>query len=930
MTTSAASESPLAQLLSRLVGYLLPGVYFLVTVSFYLRTYDSAQIKITLTQIGCSLVILLWLAQLAAERRWPFERKDLPLLAPFLAVLGSGVLSFLQSSFVAGSVDEFLRRVLYAFMGLIVILEFRGWDRHRRLLRWLLAAFGVCVFYGFIQYFDTRLFPPGQGIGLDPFVWRHAFGLRPFSTFGNPNFYGNFLVIITPILLAVYLRSGGQIFRPYVLTALMVLVVYCADRLFTGAFGGVTAASRGWVQAGLVLSVVLALGLVWWKTPTAAASGMLLFFGAMFVNLYATETKGAWLGFLAALSFTTLLVGFFFGGTHARQVARRLLAVVLVTVALGALVVGYYARRRFQSVSFRVFTWIATWEMIREQPILGTGIGSFKWAYPAYRRPEIILVEAKSNTETDHAEDEYLEIWYDEGALGFGIFLWLVLTVSWLGVKALNRLTLQDPRGPPVSAAGYGERAYSLLAYLGAWWGALSHWFVDVSVRFVSSGIYSLLLPGLVASLVRQESVPLRQDAPSPVDRWIRGAVAVFWTAVFLSLDIKLPVCLLLGGALWLLGEALELRLVPEASPAPSGAALTGEAVEKDLRRQPPWVFLAFLLLAGAGAYGYNVFRNFFMGDINHNLAIFFSKQGVWAKSPEFDSAVANFPPDMQKQYREVGGALEHYERVVQLNPFFPMARYFIGNVYNDWGSSFHARGLEARQRGDMGSAVAMKEKAEQTWRKALETYDRLKKFAPNYVQTHHQVGLVYLKLGDMEKSWGNEAKCQEYWDLALKHFRLYRNLDPVFPPNHYRMAYIHFSRGEYDKAEEAYKGALPYNSENVVRRYYPERNVETHINLGRMFYILLVNRNPGRAVLPAEAEEFKKAVAHYQAALEESADTTAEKEKWTFESMKGLAILYSRANVQDKAVDLWQRLRAMRPDDPDVRSVFQQPPAKK
>ncbi|HRY30302.1 MAG TPA: hypothetical protein P5079_09740, partial [Elusimicrobiota bacterium] len=183
-------ESPLAALFSRLVAYFLPVTYFLITVSFYLKTYDSAQIKITLTQIGCTAVILFWFCQLVLERRWPFEKKDLPLIAPFLAFFTSGVVSFLQSSFQQGSVEEFIRRVLYCFMGVIVISDFRGWDRHRRLLRWLLAAFGVVVFYGFVQYFDTRLFPAGQGVGIDPFVWRYAFGLRVFSSFGNPNFYG--------------------------------------------------------------------------------------------------------------------------------------------------------------------------------------------------------------------------------------------------------------------------------------------------------------------------------------------------------------------------------------------------------------------------------------------------------------------------------------------------------------------------------------------------------------------------------------------------------------------------------------------------------------------------------------------------------------------------------------------------------------------
>jgi hypothetical protein len=45
---------------SRLVAFSLPLTYFLVSISFYLRTYDSAQIKITLTQAGCGMVVLFW------------------------------------------------------------------------------------------------------------------------------------------------------------------------------------------------------------------------------------------------------------------------------------------------------------------------------------------------------------------------------------------------------------------------------------------------------------------------------------------------------------------------------------------------------------------------------------------------------------------------------------------------------------------------------------------------------------------------------------------------------------------------------------------------------------------------------------------------------------------------------------------------------
>jgi tetratricopeptide (TPR) repeat protein len=875
--------------------------YFLVTVSFYLKTYDSAQIKITLTQAGLSLVILFWLIQLVLEKRWPFERKDIWILAPFLAILLSGVVSYTQASLPLGSLEEFIRRVLYAFMAVIVIVEFRGWDRHRRLLRWLLAAFAVVVFYGLVQFFDTRLFPPGAGVGLDPFVWRQAFGQRIFSSFGNPNFYGNFLVIVTPILLGIYLRSGGHLLRPYLMLVALVPTVYLMDKLCLTTFGSLDVGDRLWVQLGLVLSVVALAALVWWKVPRVGASGMLLFFGGMFVTLYATETKGAWMGFLAALSTTTVLASLFLTRPEAQRTVRVVLLLMAVTAVLGLATVGYYARNRIQSVSFRVFTWISTWEMIREQPWLGTGIGSFKWIYPAYRRPEIILLEGKSNTETDHAEDEYLEIWFDEGAVGFGLFLWLVLTVSLLGVRALSRLARAPPT--PNISDRLAERRHLLVVYLGSWWGALIHWFVDVSVRFVSSGIYSFLLPGLVASLVRNGRMPARQDALHPWDFRIRLGLTLFWGGFFLCLGIPAINVLAVTILLWLLGELLEFRLAENVTnPEPGSSFLRPGFLQ----------LLVVVLLVGLWGWGFQKIHGYFEADLKHNMGIFFSRGQIWAKAPEFEGALTNLPLDIKKKYEELGGAIEHYEEVLRLNSAFPMARYFIGNVYSDWGSMFYGRAIEARNRGDVTGAEGFKKQAEQKWEKALQAYDKLKEFAPNYVQTHHQVGLVYLKQGDLELAWGNKEKNEAQWEKALHHFRIYQKLDPVFPPNYYQIAYIYYRQGNYEEAEKVYQGALRYNTKNVVNRISAERNVETYTHLGKLLY----TKGPQGTL---------KSMTYFQSALTEAEKLSdADRRRWGLESAKALATIHAQLNNPAQANSYWERARAYNPQDPDVLRVFQ------
>jgi hypothetical protein len=228
------------------------------------------------------------------------------------------------------------------------------------------------------------LFPPGlTKVGLDPFIWRQAFGLRVFSSFGNPNFYGNFLVIITPILIALFYRSGGKTFRPFFLMALLVPVVIPYGQTFANYFGGITAQNQLWVTFGLIGCLLAVLGLIWWKSPSASASGMMIFLGATFINLYSTETKGAWVGFVAALVATRPSSRAIFGGEKSAPAYRGSDACFVRCRRSRALaVVRHYANQRKQSVDFRVFTWIATWDMIRTQPWLGTGIGSFQMGLP--------------------------------------------------------------------------------------------------------------------------------------------------------------------------------------------------------------------------------------------------------------------------------------------------------------------------------------------------------------------------------------------------------------------------------------------------------------------------------------------------------------------------------------------------------------------
>ena len=88
------------------------------------------------------------------------------------------------------------------------------------------------------------------------------------------------------------------------------------------------------------------------------------------------------------------------------------------------------------------------------------------------------------------------------------------------------------------------------------------------------------------------------------------------------------------------------------------------------------------VLILAACAWSYLLFRGFFIADLHHNRAIFHSKRAEWEQ------------------------ALDNYRTVIRYNPFFMMAHYFMGNVYND-----------RQQEGD--------------WKRALSKYDDVKRLAP-------------------------------------------------------------------------------------------------------------------------------------------------------------------------------------------------------
>jgi len=724
---------------SSLIRFVTPLFYFLVAVAFYLRTYDSAQIKITITQIGGVVILYLILIKIIEENSWVFFADKNILTAPLVAFFVSAIVSYFRSPLVWASGMELIRRVAYFTLALTIMKEFNDRKSLDRLLKWVLAAAFVSAAYGIIQFLDGKFFPPNPEPGLDPFIWRQAFGNRIFSTFGNPNFFGDFLAVTSPLALAFFIKTK----KPY-------------------------------------------YGLLWL---------MIVF------NVIVTYSKGAWLGFTVGFASFCLIGLGYFAHFFGPQVKKKIFAGLGVVVLVGGFFIYKFSLERTDSLKFRLFTWLSCWEMINTHPLLGTGIGTFYVTYPAYRRPQIFFIEGKHNTESDHPENEYLEILYDEGIIGFGIFVWLIAVFVIGGFKALRYFTAPTD-GPP----DY-HRAYYIWGLLSALAGMLAHNAVCVSLRFVSSGVMLWFLIGSIGTLIINNPMPSQSSnqyllLPNPVPRAVRRAIQA----------------LLLIPAIWAINIFWGFF---------NADIYHNIAIFHSKRGDWPNA-LTYYNLVTRNNFGF-IMTHYFMGNVYNdrfNLQRDFHPE--WGDK-ETDEPWSGIMPGVKGRV-DPERSISKYEDVWRLAPNYVQSYHQAGLVHLKLGDYY-------RQKGDI-------ERAYKEWDRAIYKFERYHAIDPIFAQNYHRIAWIYIQKGELDKAE------ETYW-------RHIYTKDELFKPGSDEKEWVSQQMGHPAKTVpewcRTHKGIYHslFREDWGVRRN--NEYSETYFNLGNLYYL--------RHDLRKASEYYRKAV---------------------------------------------------------------------
>jgi O-antigen ligase/tetratricopeptide (TPR) repeat protein len=388
-----------------------------------LRPHPNWRPTWALALISAGLILVLFqtipLPQSVLERLAPSHAKILPLWntdQPGAASLGRwACISFAPEETRANLV----LLLAYGLLFFITVQRIRVIEDVERLLRWCAISVLCMAVFGLVQYLTAN----------GKFFWSYA---HPFSntfdgvkgSFTNRNHFANFLALgVGPLIW--WLLHAFRHMRPQIHGATAVPAPrhsFSRDPAPTGTIGHRCAALVGMVGwsgsdranrsnelktylIGLALAVVLFAGLM-----SLSRGGMAALFIAALVSTAlccpASAAAGRFLGILLAACViigTSLSI---FGLDH---VGRR-----LETLTSGGTEQNDWTGGRRN-------IWTYTANAIPDYLWLGAGAGSFNEVYPIYSDGAL-----NESVEFTHAENSYLQVFLETGAIGLGLALALI------------------------------------------------------------------------------------------------------------------------------------------------------------------------------------------------------------------------------------------------------------------------------------------------------------------------------------------------------------------------------------------------------------------------------------------------------------------------------------------------------------------------
>jgi len=371
--------------------------------------------KITLFRLVILTISIAWLLKWIEKNNLNLKQqsrgfcsliswlRSSPLNFPVVAFLLVNAISTLISVDIRISLVGIYKFYFWGFLSLIgySLLYFITVDNFSE------NRMGVLIEGLLIGSFPVAIYGICQRLGLEFLDWAGGPSrMRIWSTLGNSNFLGGYLIMIIPLALC-----------------LIVSTRYHSN-------------NRTLLSKSLLVVLIGLLGSC----------------------LVYTLSRGAWLGLLACLP----VWGFFIGKDSIRR-NRKWLTLALVACVLFPILLGpkwkieapvfKSGQEEMESVigraisitnlgepsiSARIEGWKSSLRMFKKRPLLGWGLDNFGTIYPQYITPKFVRSAGRDMLQS-YAHNEFLQVGTTMGIIGLITYVWLIVAFLKLLIHLLKK-----------------------------------------------------------------------------------------------------------------------------------------------------------------------------------------------------------------------------------------------------------------------------------------------------------------------------------------------------------------------------------------------------------------------------------------------------------------------------------------------------------
>jgi len=350
--------------------------------------------------------LMLWKLKMVSEEEVKIART--PLNLPVLAFMAICALSLLWSNSPMVSLLELPLFLAGPILYFIVANNIRDEHQINRLLTTLLIISSLLGIYGIFQY-----------NGIDFSFWKANVGRNQvFGLFGNVNYFAEYMIVPLPLAISLFFATRNRTHKILLLVGIL-------------AMGG-----------SLILTFTrgsyLAIGI--------SSIFMFLLYLTSRGKSFLKEHKKIFIFILALI----ILVTFLFVLPNPLNKPGTVISKIKGRISISQFTSGSSLKRREAIWGFTIL-------IIKDHPLLGSGLGTFKYNSLNYQAKFFDQGENRHLYPygiADKVHNEYLQLGAEIGILGLGIFLWLIISYFRYGLRILKKLKDKYKQGIIIGLMG--------------------------------------------------------------------------------------------------------------------------------------------------------------------------------------------------------------------------------------------------------------------------------------------------------------------------------------------------------------------------------------------------------------------------------------------------------------------------------------------